>query len=50
MSLLNHVPNFATIEARNVMQKIKERALATQEPGHQIVAFVSGEVRAAVAV
>jgi hypothetical protein len=44
-----HVPDVAKIESRKTMQRIKERAVATQEPCHQIVAAFSGDVSSSVA-
>ena len=45
----SHVPDAAKIETRKAMHLIKERACATQEPGHEIVATFSRSVGAAVA-
>lgn len=45
----NHVPDLAKLEARKKMNDIKERAAATTEATHQIVATASTGTSAAVA-
>lgn len=49
LSAHSHVPDAAKIDSRKAIQRIKERAVATQESTHQIVATVSSDVGTAVA-
>ena len=49
ISIHNHVPDAAKIEARKAISEVKHRAANTQESTHQIVATVSAGVTAAAA-